>query len=253
MDPDEETPETDALADLAKAAADPTKIVTQIQQLRNDAELAGDLEGAERYTQAIGLLLIGGGMADDTEAEDDVMEADAADLAMSADDSDEEPVMDDTIAMRAKVTKAGRKIAGARMALLKSALMSYAKALADAGDEDAGKMLKALAPAAVVDAEATAKSLHKMLEPSLQTLAKTLIDLRERTEKLEAQPAAGGPLKNLSAISKQLGTGTGRIEGKPGSGGADADYLAYLKRQIAIEPNAKTRAHYQEELARLTG
>lgn len=253
MPPEPEDQDVDSLSELADItkAADPQKVVVQIQQLRNDAELAGDLESAERYTQAIGLLLIGAGVADDAEAQEaetDLAEDDDAaatdDLTMAADDT--------TLTMRAKVAKVGRKISGSRMALLKSALMSYAKALADAGDKDADTMLKALtAPAPTIDPDATAKSLQKLLEPGLQTIAKSLLDLRERVGVIEAQPVAGGPVRNLQAISKQLGTQQ-RAATVQTAIAADNDYLTYLRRMATIESNPKTRQGYLDDLARLT-
>lgn len=49
---------TDEHVVLQKAAqTDPTKILPQIQQLRNQAEMDGDLEQAERYNEVISLML----------------------------------------------------------------------------------------------------------------------------------------------------------------------------------------------------
>lgn len=242
-----------ALANLNKAAPDPNKVVMMIQALRNEAELAGNLEGAEQYTQAIGLLMIGSGGA---EAEAD----EADDLAMSADMDEVDAEVDEaedeaTLAMRSKVKKAGAKISRERMALLKSALMSYAKALAGAGDEDSIKMLKALTPAepaAEADPEALGKMLNQLFEPKFQALAKGLMVLYEKTEAIASQPVAGGPAKNLAAIRKSLGPAQVPASSPSQQPEAQPDYVAHLRRMVAIESNPTTLRHYQEDLARLT-
>ena len=207
----------DALADLAgddvlEKAGDPKRAIALIQQLRNDAELEGDLEAAERYTQAIGLLLIASGGADAGDIDEDLAEEEeeaGVDLeALGAGEADDEP------AQAAKVLKSGRKIAASRMALLKSALMTYAKALADAGDEDAAKMLKALSPSdePAADAETmktlVADELKKALGPAdsgLQTVARAVLALGDQLKavagdvaKIAAQPAGGVPAIRLA-------------------------------------------------------
>lgn len=264
----------DALADLAgddvlEKASDPRKAIGLIQQLRNDAELEGDLEAAERYTQAIGLLLIASGGADAGDIDEDLAEEEeeaGVDLeALGAEgEGKEEP------AEAAKVLKSGRKIAASRMALLKSALMTYAKALADAGDEDAAKMLKALAPGdePAADAETmkalVADELKKALGPadsSLQTVARAVLNLFDELKKvaadvkmIAAQPVGGGPAIRLAPalVQKRLGAEdavTKRAEDDPTKRRA----IYQLEQRLATENNPTTRAQYQAELRKLLG
>ena len=94
MDEQEHDPITQ-IANLAggdlRKALDPKKAIAMVQQIRNEAELAGDLEAAERYTQAIGLLSVGAGdaepPAEEMEAEEEIemmADEDGKPMAMAA-------------------------------------------------------------------------------------------------------------------------------------------------------------------------
>lgn len=271
--PGEEGADLDALAALAgddalAKAADPKRVISQIQELRNAAELEGDLEAAERYTQAIGLLLIADGTADEGDIDEDLAEEEeeaGVDLeALGAGEAEEEP------ADAAKVLKAGRKIAASRMALLKSALMTYAKALADAGDEDAAKMLKALTPGdePAADAETmkalVADELKKALGPAdsgLQTVARAVLALGDQLKavagdvaKIAAQPVGGGPAIRLApALAKRLGAEETAVVKRADPDPTRQRAIYALEQRLATESNPTTRAQYQAELRKLLG
>lgn len=270
--PGEEGADLDALAALAgddalAKAADPKRVISQIQELRNAAELEGDLEAAERYTQAIGLLLIADGTADEGDIDEDLAEEEeeaGVDLeALGAGEGDEP-------ADAAKVLKAGRKIAASRMALLKSALMTYAKALADAGDEDAAKMLKALTPGdePAADAETmkalVADELKKALGPAdsgLQTVARAVLALGDQLKavagdvaKIAAQPVGGGPAIRLApALAKRLGAEETAVVKRADPDPTRQRAIYALEQRLATESNPTTRAQYQAELRKLLG
>lgn len=264
-DMEDETPKgesVDALAELAKAgetlakAADPMKVVQQIQQLRNDAELAGDLEGAERYTQAIGLLLVGAGEADppaDDETETEVETEETVEMAADdAGEGDGEPVM---MAAKTELKKAGRK----RMAVLKKSAMDLLKMLAEAGDADADAMLKALGSASQAQAyKAAAAELTKSLQP----VAAAILDLRDRTSAIEKtvsaiaqQPVAGGPATRFAGqpVAKSLGAQPQPAAPAVQKAAPSPDYVGRLKQRIATERDASRRAQYEAELRELAG
>lgn len=251
-----------AVGMLVEKAADATKVVQMIQQLRNEKELAGDLEGAERMTQAIGLMLIGDGVADAGDMEEDIAadeEQDAADLEMAADDSElmaeeeeeAEKGMPMAMAAKAQITKAGRKIAGSRMAIMKQAVMAYLKVLADAGEPDSMKMLKAVEgdSGGLMDTKALISEIKKAMP--LETLAQALINLDERTKRLEAQPAPGGPVARFAGqpVTKAMGG----VISKGADTNANAATIANLKRMILLEGNPTLQAQYQQQLKALTG
>lgn len=269
--PEETTAETegDALAAvgdlITKAANDPKKVVVSIQALRNDAELSGDLEAAERYTQAIGLLMVGSGEADPGDLEEDMAadeEQDAApgegDLEEKAaapmEEGEEEEEADKMIAMsaRANLKKAGRKIAASRMAIMKQAAMAYLKVLAEAGDTDSAKMLKAIeSPGGLMDGKALIAELQKSMNAPLETVAKAVLNLHERMSKVEAQPAPGGPVARFAGqpVAKSLGN-------QPGARAAveaDPSAIEALRRRYLLEGDPSLKAQYQAQLKALTG
>jgi hypothetical protein len=162
---------------------------------------------------------------------------------------------DDTaLAMGAKapLAKAGRKIAGARMALLKRALMDYAKALADAGDEDAATMLKALqAPAA--DPAATAKAIEAEFRKLLAPVAQTLLDVRQQVAAIAAQPAGGGPVLRFAGqpITKRLDAAPPAAGEPPAANPSREQQIAHLRRLAATTRDPALKKTYQDELAAL--
>ena len=258
-----------ALGDLAKAGGDPSKVISQIQALRNEAELGGDLEAAENYTAAISLLLIAAGKADApdaAEAEEDIAD-DASQDAEATTTDNPDTTTDDSAppviaqAAAAPLQKVGKKIAGSRMAILKSALMSYAKALADAGDEDAVKMLKAVGPSTSAGNDATLKAIgadiRKSMDEPFGAIANAVLSLNSKIEALaadilliKAQPSLGGPVARFAGqpITKRLGTETPPPATPPVDHSAT---IARLRRLATLEVNPVTKQQYLDQLKQL--
>jgi hypothetical protein len=246
-----------AVAVIAKAA-DPTKVVQQIQLLRNEAELAGDLEGAERYTQAIGLLLIGAGEADDPmgdEEEGDEETTDEVAMAEAPPEDDEVAMATGPVAMAAtaQVRKVGRKIAGSRMKVMKDAVLAYLKVLEEAGDTDATAMLKAVSGSTPpLDTKALAGELQKALSAPLETIAQAVLRIHGDVEAIKAQPAGGGPVARFAGQPV-----TKRLAGQPAqivepAAAPDPSYVARLRQLIATETRPQLREQYVAELKQLT-
>lgn len=248
-----------ALAVLAKAAPDPMKATTQLQAIRDELELSGDVEGAALMTQAISLVLQAAGEAEgpapevETEVETET-EAPADDVEMMADAGDEEDETDDPamlmMAARGAILKASRLRMGKRLPGIEAIAKQMLQLAADGGSEWAIKLLKGDQPVDMkaIGAELT-KAVEAQLTKAMQPVAAGILHIHERTKALEAQPAAGGPARNLQAITKRLGTDATRSA----AGGAnEPDEIARLQKLAAIESNPTTRRHYQEELARLT-
>lgn len=249
------------LETLAKAGGDPKKVVMQIQALRNEAELAGDLEGAERYTQAIGLMLVGAGEADDpmAEAEEEV----SADVEMAADppaetEEDELTMGAGAVQMAAgaQVRKVGRKIAGGRMKVMKDAVMAYLKVLADAGDGDSAAMLKVVqggdVAAPAFDTKAITTEITKALNAPFETIAKAVLQLHQDIEIIKAQPMPGGPVGRFAGqpVTKRLGAAPPATETATPP---DTSQIARLKQLIATETRPSLITQYQDQLKAMGG
>lgn len=242
---------------LIAKAADPSKIVAQIQQLRNDAEMDGDGDAAQLYTQAISLVLQASGDMDSSDA-------DAAAAADDAGDASAAGGADTALAMVHSprgLAKVGRPVSGARMSAMQQVVKSLLDLLANAGDAQAGAALKAYGGMAAPDAAADAdpamdpmKVAAQMGEALGRVLQPALAKIDERLTKIEAQPAPGGPVlrvadkriagqQPLSEPAKTLLVPSGLVK-------AALDNL----RQLAnSDPNPAMRADYlkqYQELAR---
>lgn len=242
-----------ALAVLAKAAPDPMKATTQLQAIRDELELSGDVEGAALMTQAISLVLQAAGEAEgpapevETEVETET-EAPADDVEMAADAGDEE---EDPAALmmaaRGAILKASRLRMGKRLPGIEAIAKQMLQLAADGGSEWAIKLLKGDQPVDMkaIGAELT-KAVEAQLTKAMQPVAAGILHIHERTKALEAQPAAGGPARNLQAITKRLGTESaqGRAAAEP-----DPDRIAELRRLIATETHAGRREAYRKDLA----
>lgn len=228
-----------AKMDEAKAA----KIVTQVQALRNEAELEGDLEGAERMTQVIALLM-GGGSAPEEEEE-----TSGDDMEMM--DEEEEPMAMREAAVAMSLTaalhKAGRKISASRMKVMKDAVMAYLKLLAEVGDEDAVKMLR------YASADEPDEAM-KMLRSDIETIAKAMVRIYDDVQLIKNQPVAGGPIGRFAGqpVTKQL-TASQPVVQTPNVPDVNPQIVAQLKQRIATEPRAELRAQYMEQLRALQG
>lgn len=232
---------------LAKAGADPQKIISLIQAARNEAELGGDTEGAALYTEAIKLVLQAAGDAEPTEPEapDSTAESEQEQLLMQS-------------AKPSTLHKAGRAISGARMTAMQSVAKTLLQLLAEAGDAQAAKAMAAYGGAAdsadeVAMGAKMAGAIATALGPQFETLAKGLLVLNDRLSIVERQPAPGGPI--LRSVEKTL------VGQKPAPAVPEAPALTpfvkaqldNLQRLANTDPNPHNRAMYQrqyEELSR---
>ena len=248
-DTPETTPQSDALqrlaqlvAPLTKASSDPTKIVTMIQAARNEAELAGDMDGAALMTQAIALIQQASG---DAEPPDDAP-ADTSDSAPPSAGGD----VAAGVQLAAKPTtlrKAGRAISSGRMGAMHTVVKTLLQLMADAGDAQAQKAVVAYGGGAVGSANGDAlaqmaKTIGDVLAPTLDTIAKAIVQQQGEIEQLKKQPASGGP--QLRSVAKLLGT----QQPEPAPAEREADIL---KRAIDDEPNPLAKTALRERLVTL--
>lgn len=222
----------DMVDDLEKAAVDPQKVVQQLQQLRNECELGGDLNGAQLYTQSIAVVMQAAGDAKGEEPSEEV-QPDA-----SADE-------DTAIIQGAGLRKAGRTFSSGNAQAMHEVIKALSNMLAASGDEQAAKVAACYTTAAPDDepmtaekmANATSEALAKVLNPVLTTHAQTLELLAKRLDHLERQPAPGGPVVRVP-VEKVLHP-VGPVGGTS---------IADLRKMAATEPDPIKRAEYNRQL-----
>ncbi len=225
-------PTDEEFLELMKAGANPQKIIAMIQAARNACESSGDLDGAALYTQAVALILQAGGSMNAAEAEEVAEEGEGVEMDAAA-----------------KVEKAGRKINRGNMSSLHRVLKSLLEMMSTAGDEVAQKMLgsyaeKADSPTPDALAKVAGAELVKGIEPQLGELktlfSESLTKLEQRLERIEAQPAAGGP--NLRPVEKLLAS-------TPAATPTQPDAAAVIQKMIDDEPSPLVQARLRERLA----
>lgn len=229
--------------DELEKAADPQKVVQQLQVLRNECELSGDLEGAQLYTQSIAVVMQAAGEAKPAETEK-AEESAAAPSDAAADDAllQAAGAKKHPLALR----KAGRAFSGANATAMHDVIKALSAILAQSGDEQAAKVAACYGGASPSkDAPMTAEklatvtgdALTKALGPLLTAHTTTLDALTKRLDIIERQPAIGGPVLRVVAMDKVLGT----------VGGASTS-IADLRKMAANEPNPVKRAEYNRQL-----
>lgn len=210
--------------ELAKAA-DPTKAIALLQQLRNDAETGGDMDAADEYTAAIRSVAQAAGIATTAADDEDADLGDDSDLAMddgSADDGTGDVAMAASVADLRKahpelsdeglialllkgtaqsansITKRGMALSGANLSHAKTAHDALQKMTGGAVCAPAGQP-RQMAGIQMADTLAPG-DLAKALSPAFDGIAKVLEQngvqmetLAKRLEHLESQPAPGGP------------------------------------------------------------
>lgn len=169
-------------------ASDVTKVIKQLQQMRDECELNGDQAGAARYNRAISAL-IGPDMGD---AGEEMMEGE---LMMAQPGGD------------VQKTEAG-------------------------GD---------LLEADVVE-PVKADDIVKAIAPQFDTLLAKLGDVSDRLARIEAQPAAGGPV--LRPAEKVI---AGQTPATANAQKFSKAQLDELRQRAATEPNPALRANYQTQ------
>jgi len=205
--------------ELAKAAKpDPEKVILLIQAMRNQAELDGDADGANLFTQAISLVLQASGEEKSEPKAEQAAEGKGADKAAQEPaapaEGDAVPAMgeDKTLAAAASVTtlkKVGRTFSGLNSQSMHNVIKTLAEMLAASGDETAAKIasmyvtsvekafgLDTLAKAAdltkAVGDMAKAADVQKLLGDVIKLLTE-LEHMDKRLTKVEALPVETGP------------------------------------------------------------
>lgn len=246
-------PLTPLTGEIIQKAAEPSKVIGAIQALRNDAELEGDVEAAQMYTQAITLVMQASG---DAEAGADEAELEVAD---PAGDQLTETAEITQGARATTLRKAGRVLAQHRMAKMRPVVKSLLQLMADAGDEPAARALKAYgadepaaAPAGPDAGAAIGKALGAELASGLRPLAETVAKIQQDQAALaDAMDALsriarpGGPAQRPVPVTKSLTTDPPR-QPEP------TEDLGELQRLANTEPDPKLRAYYQQRLYKAT-
>jgi len=251
-------------------AADPTKAVAMLQQLRNDAELAGEMDQAELYTNAIRLVQQAAGNA----APDDEPSADET----TQDQADAAPDGTDAVMQAAKagdlvksggaikrfdgkdwkavtIHKAGRVFKSANANAMHGVIQALAKMLANAGDDTANKVLKAYGGGDPVAMTALSGDILKAMQPELAKVLGVLTTLDGRIANLERQPAPGGPAMRAAGDKTLPGQGQNNNNGDQEARIAKRKKLERdlpeLKRLAATDPQPAARADYAAQAKQL--
>ena len=246
MPPVENEPAEDG-AGIAKVAGDPTKAITMLQALRDEAELAGNLNAAQGYSLAIAAGLEAAGIAQPDEAEpeaEEPIEEEPIEEPIEEGEGleDEDPLamldgMDDdeaVVAMAARVSslqKAGRTFSGATMGHLQTMHDTLVKMTG-------GGLCKA-------DAIAQAAQPTDVQKAAAPDLAAQLAALTQRLAALEEQPAEG-KAPQLRALEKSI---PGQSEAEKPARVIKARRPEDLRRLAMTEPNPQLRADYARQLA----
>jgi HK97 family phage prohead protease len=223
---------------LIKAAADPAKIVSLIQQSRNDLELAGDMQGAALLTQAIALIQQATGEAEDP----------AEEVAAPAEgDAPPEAAM----AAGAKIgnlRKAGRALSSANLAGMENTVKTLLQMMAAAGSAKAQKAIAAMADGD--EMAMSAKTIGSEFTKAMEPVAAALLNLNDRLSVVERQPAPGGPI--LRPIAKQIvGQPPSSAAGKPQASQLMREQMDDLLRKANTAPNLALRDQLLKQHAAL--
>jgi hypothetical protein len=222
-------------ATIAKAATDPAKIVAMIQAARNELELSGDMEGAALFTQAIALVQQAAGEAEGTpeeEATEPPGEAQA--------EGDAAPGQ---FAQRAKATlkKAGRTFSAANLAAMENTVKTLLQMMAGAGN---AKAQKAMAAYQADDTPDMTMAIGAEFTKAMTPIAQALLNVNDRLSKVEALPAAGGPM--LRPVPKQIAGQPTIPAAKPAMPNIIKSQLDDLQRRAHTDPNPTLRLEYQK-------
>jgi prohead serine protease len=213
---------------LAKAT-DPTKIVALIQQLRNEAEVAGDMDGASMFTQAITLIMQASGEANEPEAE-------APPPAEGDVPADQQMLASATATLR----KAGRKLSGANLAAMENTVKTLLQMMATAGSVKAQKAITAMADG---DEMTVAAAISAEFTKAITPIAQAVLVLNERFDRL---PTAGGPVVRAPIQKVITGQPPAATETKPAMPNIIKAQLDDLHRRASTDPNPANRAAYQQ-------
>lgn len=255
------------MEDIQKAAADPAKILSGLQALRDEAELAGELESAALYTQAIALLMQASGEAEEeaseTESEEAPPEGESVPEEAAPEGGDSGTKPEEELLLMASgakaggmIHKAGRTFSTSNQQAMHGVIQALAKLLSGAGDTVADQVLscygskeqpeKIAAAAPTLDAGVLQKAVQDALG-NLETISKldtVLTGLSERIESLERLPQGGGPV--LRSVEKVIAG-----QESPVQATAEAHTgptIAELRKLAATEPEPIRKAEYARQL-----
>lgn len=228
-------------AAIAKAASDPQKIIALIQQARNDAEIAGDLDGAALYTQSIALILQATGDADESEAES----AAEGDLGPAAQEQATTPQMA-AAAASGNLQKAGRVFNTKNLIAMENTVKTLLQMMAGAGSSKAQKAIAAMADGD--EMSMSAKAIGGELEKVLTPLAAGVLNINDRLTAIEKQPMPGGPIVRPGVVTKVIAGQTPAQETKPAMPGIIKAQLDDLQRKARTDPNPAFRTLYQSQV-----
>jgi hypothetical protein len=222
-----------ATTSLAKASADPAKIVAMIQAARNDLELAGDMDGASLMTQAIALIQQASGEANTPEEEP--VEPPA--------EGESDPAMLAAAAKAKTLRKAGRTFSANNLSAMENTVKTLLGMMAAAGSTKAQKAISAMADEG--DDTTMAAAIGAEFTKAMTPIAQAVLNVNDRLLRIEAQPAPGGPV--LRSVEKLI---SGQ---KPANGEkpqpsmlvkAQLDNLHHLSRNAAT---IGMRQEYQQQ------
>lgn len=256
---------TDVADEQITKAADPTKAIGMLQELRNAAELEGDMDAADRYTDAIRATALGAGIAttvaddEDGDLSDDMS---AGGLAMVDGDMDatEDPDATDDMAMGAKsgdVRKRGAELSAKNMAHAHTAHEALHKmtggavcrggavSAKDDTDQPSG-------PPLLFAGGLTGQDLTKALAPAFDGIAKVLeangvqiAAMQQQIDQISRQAAPGGPA--LRAVEKSL-------PGAPAApAAADPEIIKadMLREQLAAATDPTIQKYLSDQISRI--
>ena len=243
------------LDEFIRKAADPSKAVMVLQELRNAAELAGEMELAGMYTQAISLVQQAAnykpGAADVMEAPSEMPEisdemtaaAKPGDLAKRGGKSHKFLSAAQGWAL---LNKAGRTFSLSNASAMHDVIKALAGMLAGAGDEVAAKIVECYGGGDVAQAAQTA-DLVKALAPQFSGLETLLKGLDTRVANIEAKPAPGGPVlrpadKNIAGQGNQ---GANDLTKRKANA---QQRVSDLLRKATTEPNPAIAQNYRNQL-----
>lgn len=263
-------------------AADPAKAIAMLQQLRNDAEVEGDMDAADGYTQAIRQVSEAAGLStpsSSTGDEADMVADDSSDLDMGDLNDDEED--EDGVAMSQVANDLRKRNPGKnddqiielllkritstsiskRGAALSAANLSHAKTAHDALAKMTGGAVCAdnktpQQAAGIMMGEGIAPGdIAKALMPAFDQISKLLeaqgsqmTALADRVAKVEAQPAAHAPAARLVPVEKSI-AGTGS---DPAPKDERIAQLDILKKSREKATNPAVIQHLSEEITTLS-
>lgn len=225
---------------------DPSKVIATIQDMRNQAELTGDTEGAALLTNAIALIMQAQGNVE----EEQPPVATPPEGGEGGESGKTEPPAEEKIQKQARVDT-GKAVHGV--------IKSLAAFLAGGGDATGQAIAKCydapdeMRKAAEAELQKVSSTIAQSIDPVLQivkALDARMAGVDARLEKIEQLPASGGP---VTRSEKQM---AGQGLGSSAQTATDdlkkrsdlAARVNELRKLSMTEPNPLMRADYTRQL-----